>query len=346
VLVVGPFQRGGIHSYIEEQIARLEGRVLVRAHNSGAPPMGTGRLRFLRGILLGLVALSRFVVRSPPDLLHVHTSHWYAFYRASMYVTFAKYVWGVPVVLHVHGSGFEDFVNTRFRAVRALQRHVFDSCDQILVLSESWKEIVSVRADSGKIRVIHNAVDPDTFPSDVTGHPAHIVFVSNLIERKGVDELASAVERLARRRGGDFRASIAGDGPLRDRVEELSAQFDCIEYLGYVSEEEKRSLLRDGSIYVLPTYAEGLPIAMLEGMAGGNAVVSTSVAAIPEVIGSDRGILVEPGNVDQLVEALETLVDAPERRTRLAGNNRQAIEESHSWDRVVKELLDVYETNA
>ena len=105
-------------------------------------------------------------------------------------------------------------------------------------------------------------------------------------------------------------------------------------------------MLRDGSIYVLPTYAEGLPIAMLEGMAGGNAVVSTSVAAIPEVIGSDRGILVEPGNVDQLVEALETLVDAPERRTRLAENNRQAIEESHSWDRVVKELLDVYETNA
>jgi glycosyltransferase involved in cell wall biosynthesis len=84
---------------------------------------------------------------------------------------------------------------------------------------------------------------------------------------------------------------------------------------------------------------------MLEGMAGANAIVSTGVGSIPEVIDENRGILVEPGDVDGLTDALATLVTAPERRREMAANNRRAVETEYSWDTVRDELLSIYGTH-
>ncbi len=350
LLVVGTFAGGGIHRYIDEQVARLDGMVSVETHDMYSPPIGGGWIRFVSGFLLGIVALLSFPFRDRPTIAHIHTSHQYSFYRASPYVLFAKHVWDVPVILHVHGSSFDDFVQTDSRLVARLQRTVFEASDEIIVLSEFWKETLSARADSSRIRVLPNAVDPSTFPveedqtEDVGESVPHVVFVSNLIERKGVPELAGALERLAETHPGQFRVSIAGDGPLRERIEELASIHEEITCLGYVSEERKRSLLAEGSIYVLPTFAEGLPIAMLEGMAGANAVVTTGVGSIPEVIDDERGLLVEPGDVDALADALETLVTSHDRRSRMAANNRRAVEQEYSWDRIREELLDMYAT--
>ena len=346
VLLVGPTHGGGIVSYITEQRARLRDRVSVAVHDSGAPPAGSGIRRALYGLVTALVALVRFATRSPPSLVHVHTSHRFSFYRKGLYVFFARYVWNVPVLLHVHGSEFDDFVRTEARLVAAYQRAVFGACDEIVVLSEKWKDIVATRAPRSKLRVLPNAVDPEAYRPDPTAEEPHFVFVSNLIERKGVTEFASAVERLAERHPDEFRVSVAGDGPLSDRIERLAATHEEVAYHGYVSEDRKRELLAEGSVFVLPTYAEGLPIAMLEGMAGANAIVSTGVAAIPEVIDDDRGILVEPGDPEALADALEALLTDPDRRTRMAENNRRAVEDEYSWTSVVDELLRIYATHA
>ncbi len=351
LLVVGTFAGGGIHRYIEEQVERLQGTVSVDTHDMDSPPIGDGMARFVRGVLFGVVALLSFPFRERPDIVHVHTSHQYSFYRASPYVLYAKYVWDVPVLVHIHGSSFDVFMQTDSQLVAWLQRTVFAASDEILVLSEFWKDAVSVRADPDKIRVLPNAVEPAGYPvaqfwtDDTEGEVPHIVFLSNLIERKGVCELVGALEELIRTHPGQFRASIAGTGPLRDSIEELADAHEEISYLGYVSEERKRSLLAEGSIYVLPTFAEGLPIAMLEGMAGANAIVSTGVGSIPEVIDANRGLLAEPGDVDGLTDALATLITSPERRREMAANNRRAVETEYSWNTVLAELIDIYETN-
>jgi glycosyltransferase involved in cell wall biosynthesis len=346
VLIVGPSNSGGIASYVEEQTRRLGGTVTTRVHDSGAPPIGSGWRRFLRGLLTSLFAFLRFPLRDRPDVVHVHTSHRFSFYRKAAYALFAKYVWGVPLVLHVHGSSFDEFVATDSQAVATLQRLVFGASDEVIVLSEYWKDRVGVRTDPAKVRVVPNAIDPGAFRPDPTDETPRIAFVSSLIERKGVDELAAAIEELSRRRPGGFEVDVAGAGPLSDRVERLEADCEAVTYHGYVSERRKRSLLSEASVYVLPTHAEGLPIAMLEGMAGANAVVSTDVGSIPEVVGEDNGRLVAPGDVEGLTDALEELVSHPGRRRRMAETNRRLVEERYSWHSALEQLVAVYETHA
>jgi glycosyltransferase involved in cell wall biosynthesis len=136
--------------------------------------------------------------------------------------------------------------------------------------------------------------------------------------------------------------TIAGAGPLSETVESLAARHEAVTYRGYVSEAEKRRLLDESTVFVLPTYAEGLPIAMLEGMAGGNAIVSTRVGSIPDVLSDDNGVLVDPGDTEALRAALASLLGDRARTERMARTNRRLIEEQYSWESVGEGLVSLY----
>ncbi|MEY7849614.1 glycosyltransferase family 4 protein [Natrarchaeobius sp. A-rgal3] len=342
VLIVGTYGGGGVHQYVEEQHRRLRERVSVSSYDMNMPPAGSGAGWFVYSVLLGLWAAVLFPFRRRPDIVHVHTSHRFSFYRSSFYVLFAASVWNRPVVVHVHGSSFDEFVATDSRLLARYQSIVFDASDRVVVLSPYWREVVATRTDEASIHVLPNAVEPSLYDPEFGGSVPRLVFVSNMIDRKGVAELVAAADRLASSTDRSYELHFAGKGPLSSSVEALAESHENVTYHGYVSEARKRELLSEGSIYVLPTYAEGLPIAMLEGMAGGNAIVSTTVGSIPEVVGDENGILVEPGDVDDLHDALETLIASPERVESMGRQNRRRIEERYSWEEITEELLEIY----
>lgn len=342
LLIVGTLGGGGIHQYVEQQHRTLNGSVDASVYDMVSDPKGEGVWWMLTSVLGSLLAALRFPFRSPPDVVHVHTSHRFSFYRSAFYVLWASLVWDRPVILHIHGSSFDTFVTTDSWLVSRIQSLVFAASDRIIVLSPYWHDVLSTRVDERKLRVLPNAIDPDEYSPTFDVEPPHVVFVSNLVERKGVHELATAVEELLESTDVHTSVSIAGSGPLAPVVESLADRYAGVEYLGYVSEDDKRSLLESGSIFVLPAYAEGLPIAMLEGMAGGNAVVSTTVGSIPEVISEENGILVDPGDAGQLTDALTTLVSSPERTERMGRNNRQLVRETYSWTAAKRTLREIY----
>lgn len=341
LLIVGTRGGGGIHHYVDEQAERLPDHLSPRVYDMASQPTGSGLLWVVASVLRSLWAALKFPFRRPPDIVHVHTSHRISFYRASFYVLFAAYVWRRPVLLHVHGSSFDEFAETENAGVRGLQSLVFASVDRIVVLSAYWRDVLASRVPEDKIEILPNAVDPDDYDPGFGDDPLHIVFVSNLVERKGVRELVEAIETLDDR-DASFRATIAGRGPLSDVVDELAARYENVDAPGYVSESRKHELLDSGAVFVLPAFAEGLPIAMLEGMAGGNAVVSTAVGSIPEVIDEENGILVEPGDPDELADALETMVSLPGETERMARRNRALIEERYSWEYTTARLERIY----
>jgi glycosyltransferase involved in cell wall biosynthesis len=343
VLIVGTLgSGGGIHRYMREQEQQLGAAFAVSVYDMFTPESGDGVVWFLRGLLGALVAAAVFPFRTRPDVVHVHTSHRFSFYRASYYVLFAAYVWRRPVIVHVHGSSFDEFVETDSRPVRWLQVMVFRAADRVIVLSSYWRDTLTPLVDEERLSIVPNAVDTSGYTPSFTADPPHVVFVSSLSERKGVSELVDALDALGDR-DVEFSATIAGKGPEAPLVRGLAERHDNVAYRGYVSEAAKRELLCEGSIFVLPTHAEGLPIALLEGMAGGNAVVSTPVGSIPEVISEENGVLIEPGDDAALTAALATLLSSPSDIERIGRRNHRLVVEEYSWGGAVDRLERIYE---
>lgn len=342
LLIVGPagHDTGGVARYIDEHRRILPSGIGTRTYDV-ATPRGTGSTRFLRAVLGALWDMLRFPFRRRPDVVHVHTSHYLSFYLSAFYVLFASVAWRRPVVVHVHGSSFDEFVRTDLAPVAWLQSIVLGAADRVVVLSPYWRDVLSRRVPERKLVVLPNAVDPDEYDPRYDVDPPHVAFVSNHIRRKGIEELTDAVDALLSE-GLDFRTTIAGKGPLSDHARDLDERWESVEYVGYVSEAEKRAILNRASIYALPTHAEGLPIALLEGMAGGNALVSTRVGSIPDVVDASNGELIDPGDADALRAALRRLVADPERVARMARTNRELIETTYSWERTAERLVTLY----
>ena len=344
LLVVGPagHSTGGIARYIAQQRRSLSDGATVSVYDNSTPN-GEGVRWFLRSTLLSLYLAARFPFRPAPDVVHVHTSHYFSFYLSSFYTLFASYVWDCPVVLHTHGSSFDEFVLTDSLLAQRFQSWVFASSDAVVVLSEYWRQVVERRAPEEAVVVLPNAVSVEEYTPEFGVEPPHVVFVSNHIRRTGLPEFVEAVRELSERPALVFEVTICGSGPLSDMASELAEAYEHVRYLGYVDEPTKREVLDGGSVYVLPTHAEGLPIALLEGMAGGNAVVSTDVGGIPELVGPENGVVVSPGDVEGLTAAMGELIDSPERVDAMARANRDLVVERYSWDSVTDDLTALYD---
>jgi glycosyltransferase involved in cell wall biosynthesis len=342
ILLVGTFGGGGIHHYIENLVVHLPDKTSTTTYDMRSEPKGEGIKWLLMSIVLSAVAAVRFPVRQRPDLVHVHSSHAFSFYRAAFYVFVVSALWRRPIVFHIHGSSFDSFLETDSWLVRAVQSSVFERCDRIVVLSDYWQQVLGKRVSERKISVVPNAVDPELFDPEYDHDPTRVTFVSSLIQRKGVQELIEAVDNLAADGSFDFELSIAGSGPLRGSVEALAARHEHVTYHGFVSEQEKRRLFSTGDVFVLPSHAEGLPIAMLEAMAGGNAVVSTTVGSIPEVIDDDGGVLVKPGDSAGLADAVGSLVEEGSSAGRMGRTNRSLVCEEYAWTTVAERITRIY----
>lgn len=343
VLLVGTFGGGGIHHYIENLMVHLPDWVATETYDMRSEPNGEGIRWLLRSLVMSIVAAVRFPVRKRPDLVHVHSSYAFSFYRAAFYVFVVASLWRRPIVFHVHGSSFDAFLDTDSRLVRTVQSLVFKRCDRIVVLSDYWRRAFEGRVPERKIRVVPNAVDPELYDPEYDHDPTRVTFVSSLIRRKGVRELIEAVDELASDGSLDFELSIAGSGPLREPVEALAARHEHVTYHGFVSEREKRRLFSTGDVFALPSHAEGLPIAMLEAMAGGNAVASTTVGSIPEVIDDEGGVLVDPGDATGLADAIGSLVEKDSPAGRMGRKNRSLVCEEYAWTTAAERITDVYE---
>ncbi|WP_338727598.1 glycosyltransferase family 4 protein [Haladaptatus sp. DJG-WS-42] len=343
VLVVGPANRetGGIARYIAAQHEHLPPSVRMETYDVAPSADGKGRWWLARELLHAGKRALRFPFQSRPDIVHVHTSHERSFYLSSWFVFVSRYLWRRPTVLHVHGSAFDTFVQSESWLVRVLQRRVFAAATAIIVLSVYWKHILEPVSGRTQLFVLPNAIDPDEYDPHFDVTPPHVVFISNHVERKGIREFVTAVEQLTDA-GLAFRVTIAGKGPLSHLAEGLAARYQSVSYVGYVSEAEKRALLDSASIYVLPTHAEGLPIGILEAMAGGNAILSTPVGSIPELIRAENGRLVTPGAADALTAALSALLADPKLVRNMAQRNRTLVEEGYTWQEVAVQLTALY----
>jgi glycosyltransferase involved in cell wall biosynthesis len=180
--------------------------------------------------------------------------------------------------------------------------------------------------------VLHNAV-PDPIQQQISKNRVydqpHILFLGHLSARKGVPDLLRALARpalLARQ----WRVTMAGGGPIAEyqRLAQDLGVEDRVNFPGWLGASDVQALCANADVLVLPSHAEGLAMAVLEGLANGLAVITTPVGAHPEVIEPEvSGLLIAPGDVEALSNALVRVIDDGDLRQRLqVGARRRFLE--------------------
>ena len=187
-----------------------------------------------------------------------------------------------------------------------------------------------------KIHVVHCGLEPafyQTLPSEPS-QSRRLICVGRLCEAKGQLLLIEAAARL-RAAGVDLQLVLAGDGPIRGEIEAAIARNrlgDAVRITGWISSDQVRLELSASRALVLPSFAEGLPVVIMEAMALGKPVLSTLVAGIPELVrAGETGWLFPAGSLDELAAAMKECLSAPAREIERMGNaGRERVLERHS----------------
>ncbi len=171
-----------------------------------------------------------------------------------------------------------------------------------------------------------------------------ILFVGRLAEVKGLEFLLSAFKTILSSRE-DVVLLLVGDGPEGDALISLSKELDIdknTEFMGEIPHDDLGMFLSIADIFVLPSLSEGDPHVIKEAMAFGLPIIASRVGGIPEILAEGRnGLLIEPGNPDDLAGKLEMLLSDEEMRTRIGGNNLNECEKYY-LDNILGDIEDLY----
>lgn len=276
---------------------------------------GRNDLRALMLFLKAVIAVLR-LPRTGGNAVVVHLSQRGSFLREGSLLRLA-HARGLGTVAHLHGSQFVEYARRRPETVRRVLR----AADRIIALSQATREAVLALLPDARIDLIPNAVPP--------GAPAPkerlVVFGGSVSRRKGVDVLVEAWRAAGA--GTDWRLVIAGPPTEPDLLGNLPAGCEAA---GALDHAELMKLLDRSAIAVLPSRDEAMPMFILEAMARRNCVVATRVGGIPAVLGDGHGVLLDPGNVAQLRDALSRLIQDVEYRERIAAAGAARFENDYS----------------
>jgi len=291
-----------------------------------------------------VLQIPKIFIRMPKyDVVHVHTSQGWSF-RRLIVIFFLARLLGLPVIWHVHGSQFDAYFEGSNLFEKFLIRYGFTNSAAVIALSGAWKDAINKMAPSANVVILHNAVYIPKYQIERSyrHNPVNVLFLGRLGRRKGIYDLIEVIHAF---KGREIRFVLAGDGDV-DHVKSLVNDNDMSEIVhipGWVGSDEVVDLLREADIYVLPSYDEGLPMGLLEAMAAGLPVISTTIGGIPEAISdSVNGYLIEPGNKEQLTKYIQLLLDDDELWFRMSSLSAKRAIDDFSMDMVEQRLSTLY----
>lgn len=252
---------------------------------------------------------------------------------------------GLPYIITAHGSDVPGYNPHRLKAAHKLMaplwKRVVRDAERIACPSESLRSLVAARSiGEENLVIVPNGIDPGKFRHD-RPKEKRILAVTRMLERKGVQHLLQALDGTPI----DHEVQVVGDGPYLPALRRMAQSMGSrVTFRGWLDNRspEMRDLFETSSIYVFPSEAENFPVVLLEAMAAGLAIVTTRGTGCAEVVGN-AALLVPPGDVPAIREALAFLVDDPERCRKLGMEGRNRMEECFSWSAVASQYVAQYE---
>lgn len=296
-----------------------------------------------------VVRLFIIIASGSPDVIHLNVSERGSFLRKGVLLCIGR-LFKIPVILHHHGAELITSYRNGSKLLRIIVRAAVRNSNFNIVLGEIWREflVCELDVDPDRVAVLYNAttdkriarVDQSTDRSE----PFRLLFLANLIPRKGVGELLTAVAQL-KGIGHDLKLTLVGGGQVeryRRNCDELGISIVC-NFTGWIPAGQVVDFLNDADALVLPSFDEGLPMSILEALSAGIPVIATRVGAIPEVLTSGvDSLLLEPGDVIALTSAIRRIITEPNLRQDLACAGRSLYESSFTQSIYIKKILDIY----
>lgn len=264
------------------------------------------------------------------DIVHIHTSQKGSLYRKMIFINIAKF-FRAKVILHMHGSRFGIFYDNQSSFLQKIIVNHLNRLDHIIVLSEAWKTYYENLCGT-PVTIMENAVEvPHNNPYNNTSKT--IVTFGNVSQEKGSYDLLRAIQSLGAAYQ-EYEFIFYGIGDISNAEAQIQkSQLTNVTLGGWVESQQKQSILEGALLHVLPSYHEALPMAILETMAHGIPNISTNVGGIPQIINNQQnGLLIEPGDVNELHDAIADLLDNQETRQQMSQKAHQAVQSQFSMD--------------
>lgn len=274
--------------------------------------------------------------------IHMHIGEAPSAKRKSLFMRLAKMT-GKKTIVHFHAF---DTASTIEGPHREVYRKLFDNADKVIVLSKMWKNAVCSTFDLGdKVCVLHNPCPRIREQAEAVDKRKIILSAGVVSPRKGYHDLIRAFAKIADRYP-DWKLVFAGSGEI-EKAKAIAKEAGIesqTEFPGWVAGNDKDRLFRETSIFCLPSYAEGFPMAVLDAWAYGLPVIATPVGGLPDIVSDGDDILLfNPGDTDRLAIQLERLITDCGLRDRIEAASRKFAEETFNVSTIGKHLGSIYD---
>ncbi len=284
-----------------------------------APPGLLGGAKQLAYLAEALILAQHLKLKG---IAHLHNH----FASASANVAMlASHLSGVPFSYTLHGpSDLYEPATWHLREKTA--RATFVACISYFARSQAMLFSDPIHWD--KLRIVHCGVIPDLYshalPAPHSG--TRLIFVGRLAAVKGLRVLFDAFAR-ARENHPDLHLTLVGDGDDRTHLEHLAAPLgDAVHFAGYLSQDAVAKALAEADVLVLPSFAEGLPVVLMEALASARPVIATQVAGVSELVEDGvTGFVVPPGDAAQLADRIGQLANDPTLRATMGAAGRTKV---------------------
>jgi glycosyltransferase involved in cell wall biosynthesis len=303
-----------------------------------------------------LLEIRKLLAKEAPDFLHINSSMAGAIGSCAAWLyRFDPLHKTIRVIYTVHGFVFNEPLPSFKKQVYRLIEKISAGWKGALICVSNYDKEQGIQykiAPEKRMVVIHNGIDNSTQFLSRAEARAKLALpdtafilgtIAGLYPTKGLGYLLEAA-KLAVEKHPDLLFIIISDGPLRASLEAQKEKLGLSKNVVFKgSYENAASLLKAFDIFVLPSLKEGLPYTILEAGLAGLPVIASRVGGIPEIIQHQvSGLLVEPGNAQDIALALQTLIDTPRLRSVYANALNKKIRSEFSLDRMLRETEKLY----
>ncbi|MFT4071754.1 MAG: glycosyltransferase family 4 protein [Dysgonamonadaceae bacterium] len=329
--------RGGITSVVK---AHQQGKQWEKYHCQWIEThIDKGGLHKLIYLIKGFL---RYMICLPTaDLVHIHASEPVSGIRKIPFLFLAK-LSGKKTIVHFHAFSPETTIRSKYRSV---YHYLFSKADRVIVLSNYWKsELESSFKLDNKIVILYN---PCSEPErSISYSPQkYILYAGTINQRKGYSDLIKAFALISTQ-FPEWKIVFAGNGEIEDGIslaKALSIANKTI-FLGWVNGLAKSKAFQEASIFCLPSYAEGFPMAVLDAWAYGLPVVTTPVGGLPDILKDGiNGLSFAPGDIKVLAQQLKIMIENDKLRANISIESERLAKEVFNPEVICNQLERIYE---